>query len=64
MFKFQNAKRVPPYEAGTFNHRLEAFYRATLEFPDNDMVKACLGKGLVRVKFMSLASVSVRAEFM
>lgn len=54
MFKYRDVSRTAPFEAGTFNHRAEAFYRALEESPESDMVQQVLQKGLVKVKMMIL----------
>jgi hypothetical protein len=54
VFKYRDVSRTAPFEAGTFNHRAEAFYRALEESPESDMVQQVLQKGLVKVKMMIL----------
>lgn len=52
MFKFRNMSKTWPAEAGTWNHRLEAVYRAHEEHPDHSMVKPVLERGLRQVKMV------------
>lgn len=52
MFKFRGAAAAFPVEAGTWNHRCEAVYRAIQEQPTNPNVSAVLERGLVDVKFV------------
>ena len=46
-----------PAEAGTFNHRAEALYRAASEAPDNQLVMDVVKKGLQKVRVMTLVTV-------
>lgn len=55
MFRYRDETHSAPFEAGTFNHRAEALYRAATEFPENEMVQQVLNKGLVKVKMMILS---------
>ncbi|CAK9107954.1 unnamed protein product, partial [Durusdinium trenchii] len=48
VFRFRDSSHSPPYEAGSFNHRAESFYRCYSEAPDHDMVQKVLKKGLTK----------------
>eukprot|EP00435_Cladocopium_sp_Y103_P053958 s1602_g17.t1 len=54
VFRFRDKSREPPFEAGSFNHRAEAFYRCFEESPDHEMIQKIHRRGLTRVKFMLL----------
>ncbi|CAK9117612.1 unnamed protein product [Durusdinium trenchii] len=50
IFKFKTSERKWPIEAGTWNHRLAACYRAFQEQPSNPNVSIVLERGLTSVK--------------
>ena len=52
MFKFRTADKAWPCEAGTWNHRAEAVYRAAAENSEHENVKPVLARGLKAVKFV------------
>ena len=52
VFKFATMKKQWPAHAGTWNHRLEAVYRASEEAPHHQMVSPVLTRGLRSVKFV------------
>ncbi|CAJ1446596.1 unnamed protein product [Effrenium voratum] len=53
VFRFRDdSQTAQEVEAGTFNHRAEAFYCAVEESPEDAMIQGILHKGLVKVKFM------------
>lgn len=52
MFRWRSSKHEFPVEAGTWNHRCEAVYRAIAEQPSNPNVSVVAERGLVSVKFI------------
>ncbi|CAE7539367.1 unnamed protein product [Symbiodinium sp. CCMP2592] len=52
IFKFRTMDRVLPCEAGTYNHRAEAVYRASEIAPTHPNVAPVLERGLKAVKFV------------
>lgn len=52
IFKFKTQHKQWPVEAGTWNHRAEACYRAFQDAPQSDNVRPVLCRGLVAVKFI------------
>ena len=54
IFKFKTSERKWPIEAGTWNHRLAACYRAFQEQPSNPNVSIVLERGLTSVKFLGV----------
>ncbi|CAK9003978.1 unnamed protein product [Durusdinium trenchii] len=52
VFKFRTTERKFPIESGTWNHRLEACYRAMSEQPHNLNVSSVMDRGLRSVKLV------------
>lgn len=52
IFKFKGPEPSWPCQAGTWNHRAEAVYRAAQEFASHENVAPVLKRGLVHVKFV------------
>lgn len=59
VFKFRTTERKFPIESGTWNHRLEACYRAMSEQPHNLNVSSVMDRGLRSVKFLDSCYVVV-----
>lgn len=54
VLKWKDSERTFPAEAGTFNHRAEAFYRSFESNPENALVQEVARRGLKSVKFLTL----------
>ena len=52
MFKYKNTSKQFPLEAGTWNHRLQAVYKAYEENPNHPMVSPVIARGLQSVKMV------------
>lgn len=52
IFRYRTAARQFPVEAGSWNHRCEAIYKAAHEQPNNGNVAVVVERGLKAVKFV------------